>query len=222
MRIRIGRSPFCKHMRTATDDAYALQYLINQDLSLSSHFWRLHSTTGQLSKQTPESLWILIGRPGHGKVVSWTKMRWRRRVSIPLPPACEAGALPSELHPREGSFKIAFFAIYDHGFRHHGDVDHLTLLCFAQCKPRQSSLQQDLGVKQSPHTTLERGPLTSLPHEGPLWSNDQGIGALLSSCVSPCGKVAEVEYSTSSAEWGHGRSGDAASISAFLITAAPP
>ena len=126
---RIRRSPFCKHMGMATDDAYALQYLINQGLSLSSHFWRLHSTTGQLSKQIPESLWILIGRPGHGKVVSWTKMRWRRRVSIPLPPACEAGALPSELHPRKGSFKPAFFAVYDHALWHHGEADLLTLRC---------------------------------------------------------------------------------------------
>ena len=28
----------------------------------------------------------------------YTKM-WRSRVSIPVPPACEAGALPFELHP---------------------------------------------------------------------------------------------------------------------------
>ena len=27
------------------------------------------------------------------------KRRWRSRVSIPVPPACEAGALPFELHP---------------------------------------------------------------------------------------------------------------------------
>ena len=28
------------------------------------------------------------------------KQIWRSRVSIPLPPACKAGALPCELHPR--------------------------------------------------------------------------------------------------------------------------
>ena len=64
----MGRSPFCKHMGSVTDDAYALQYLIDHDqgLSLSSHFWPRHSTTGQIFKQIPESLWILIGRSEHG------------------------------------------------------------------------------------------------------------------------------------------------------------
>jgi hypothetical protein len=34
--------------------------------------------------------------PGIGAT---TTKRWRSRVSIPVPPACEAGALPCELHP---------------------------------------------------------------------------------------------------------------------------
>jgi hypothetical protein len=29
-----------------------------------------------------------------------TKKVWRSRVSIPVPPACKAGALPFELHPQ--------------------------------------------------------------------------------------------------------------------------
>jgi hypothetical protein len=34
-----------------------------------------------------------------GKRLQTAKRRWRSRVSIPVPPACEAGALPFELHP---------------------------------------------------------------------------------------------------------------------------
>jgi hypothetical protein len=33
-------------------------------------------------------------------LVEQEKRIWRSRVSIPVPPACKAGALPFELHPR--------------------------------------------------------------------------------------------------------------------------
>ena len=34
------------------------------------------------------------------------KKVWRSRVSIPVPPACKAGALPFELHPRQSSVSL--------------------------------------------------------------------------------------------------------------------
>ena len=38
--------------------------------------------------------------PLHNEQTHGTKKVWRSRVSIPVPPACKAGALPFELHPR--------------------------------------------------------------------------------------------------------------------------
>ena len=35
------------------------------------------------------------------------KKVWRSRVSIPVPPACKAGALPFELHPRRSALPLA-------------------------------------------------------------------------------------------------------------------
>ena len=35
------------------------------------------------------------------------KKVWRSRVSIPVPPACKAGALPFELHPRRLAVSLA-------------------------------------------------------------------------------------------------------------------
>ena len=60
------------------------------------------------------------------KVISLTKdvkgVKWTLRVSIPLPPACEAGALPSELN----AHKIVIFPlrIFDIYYFHHISTRH--------------------------------------------------------------------------------------------------
>ncbi len=47
---------------------------------------------------------IAMGRKEdlHVKVGGMEQKGWRLRASIPLPPACEAGALPFELSPQYG------------------------------------------------------------------------------------------------------------------------
>ena len=73
---------------------------LHAQLSLASvpHRLHLHRTISPLSPCTTSPQQQLRRRKIN-TCNQATKRRWRSRVSIPVPPACEAGALPFELHP---------------------------------------------------------------------------------------------------------------------------